>query len=379
MSFKGGIVMDSLWHHPQVLIGFLIMIFICFVIPGGLTIWNIINCFVKKPGREKVVSTVTVILGGLFYLILLEVMNVRGEWYEPIYPDELHNFISMDYFPALFFPWVIGTVGYFLLLYVRADRLPPLFSVFLIANLILLNVIQIAVAVQLYKNACKDWIGMLFYVYHFNILLLSTRVIVKHMKEQVAYYKTREHEMNDHPKIKWLYFKASKLSGYAFPLLLMLFFIVALLEIFFVLAGQGLDAPVKAFTNTADWTFSKQIPPPPLEYEGHYLCTVAAGGHGKVVKPIRLGRRRGAVIVVNRQLCIANAFEELIAEKFPALHRRIRHFYDTYGYPVSRHITNPGRADAVYVFMKPLEWFFLMVLYLADKRPEARINRQYKM
>ena len=220
---------------------------------------------------------------------------------------------------------------------------------------------------------------MLFYVYHFNILLLSTRVIVKHMKEQVAYYKTREHEMSDHPKIKWLYFKASKLSGYAFPLLLMLFFIVALLEIFFVLAGQGLDAPVKAFTNTADWTFSKQIPPPPLEYEGHYLCTVAAGGHGKVVKPIRLGRRRGAVIVVNRQLCIANAFEELIAEKFPALHRRIRHFYDTYGYPVSRHITNPGRADAVYVFMKPLEWFFLMVLYLADKRPEARINRQYKM
>ena len=370
--------MELFWEHPQIIFGYLIMFLIVFGIPGGLTLWNIINCFVKNPKFEKAVSTITVIVGGFFYLILLAIFNVRGEWYEPIYPDELHSPISSEYFPALFFPLLIGFAGYIVLLYFRADRLSPLFSVFLIANLILLNIIQIAVAVQLFKNANRN-IGLLFYVYHFNILLLSARVIVKHMKDQVAYYKTREDQMSGHSKFKWLYFKAVKLSSYAFPLLLMLFFIVALLEIFFVLAGQGLDAPVKAFTDTADWTFSKQIPPPPLEYEGHYLCTVAAGGHEKVVKPIRLGRRRGAVIVVNRQLCIANAFEELIQEKFPGLHRRIRHFYDTYGYPVSKHIKNPGSADAVYILMKPLEWFFLMVLYLADLRPEVRINRQYKM
>ncbi|MBO6193359.1 MAG: hypothetical protein J6O00_04175 [Clostridiales bacterium] len=221
---------------------------------------------------------------------------------------------------------MIGTVGYFVLLFTKADRIPPLVLVYLIANMILLNVIQIALAVQLYKVVRTDWIGYLFYVYHFNVLLLS-----------------------------------------------------ALLEVFFVLAGQGLDAPVKAFTDTADWTFSQQIPPPPLEYEGHYLCTVAAGGHGKVVKPIRLGRRRGAVIVVNRQLCVANAFEEAVAERFPALHRKIRHAYDTYGYPLSNLITTRGRADAVYILMKPLEWVFLLYLYLIDARPEERISRQYKM
>jgi len=31
----------------------------------------------------------------------------------------------------------------------------------------------------------------------------------------------------------------------------------------------------------------------------------------------------------------------------------------------------------VYVAMKPLEWFFLLVLYTVDARPENRIHVQY--
>ena len=128
---------------------------------------------------------------------------------------------------------------------------------------------------------------------------------------------------------------------------------------------------------SADWTFSKQTPPPPSDYEGHYLCTVAAGGHKKVVKPLRFGSRRGATIIVNRQLCIANAFEEVIQIKFPSFHRMVRHIYDTYGYPLSKLIINPLRADVVYIIMKPLEWIFLLFLYLVDVRPEQRIRNQY--
>lgn len=63
----------------------------------------------------------------------------------------------------------------------------------------------------------------------------------------------------------------------------------------------------------------------------HYLCTVAAGGHGKTVKPLRLGTRRNETIVVNRQLGVANAFEELIQERTPGLHRKIRGAYDRNG------------------------------------------------
>ena len=95
------------------------------------------------------------------------------------------------------------------------------------------------------------------------------------------------------------------------------------------------------------------------------------------MKPLRYGVRRGERIVVNRQLLIANAFEDLIHERCPRLHRRVRSFYDRHGYPISRHITTKLRADIVYILMKPLELIFITVLYLFDTEPENRIAVQY--
>ena len=83
------------------------------------------------------------------------------------------------------------------------------------------------------------------------------------------------------------------------------------------------------------------------------------------------------MIVVNRQLAVANAFEELIQEQLPRLHQQVRCFYDTHGYPLSQKITTPFRADLVYLLMKPLEWLFVIILYLFDPVPECRIARQY--
>ena len=34
-------------------------------------------------------------------------------------------------------------------------------------------------------------------------------------------------------------------------------------------------------------------------------------------------------------------------------------------------------ADVVYIAMKPLEIFFLLILYSFDKKPEDRIAKQY--
>ena len=100
-------------------------------------------------------------------------------------------------------------------------------------------------------------------------------------------------------------------------------------------------------------------------------------GHKELVKPLRMGIRHGNKIVVNRQLCIANAFEQLLEERTPRFHRALRSFYDTYGYPISRHIHSPWSADMVYLIMKPFEWIFLALLYLFDPAPENRIARQY--
>ena len=151
----------------------------------------------------------------------------------------------------------------------------------------------------------------------------------------------------------------------------------AILICILMLFGQRPDEAIKAFLETSDWTLSQKISPPPVTYDAHYLCTVSLKGHKQIVKPTRMGIRRGEKIVVNRQLCIANAFEDLIKEKTPRFHHFIRYIYDKYGYPLSKHINTAVQADITYILMKPLEWIFLITLYLFDKKPENRINLQY--
>ena len=357
------------------IITMLILGILVFVIPGTLTVWNIYNCIAEKSKLEKVISTLTVFIGGVFYLGLFALNYEQGgEWYVQVNDMQYHNSISTEYSGII---WIVllGFVGYFILLYVRADRLPPLISAGSISFLILMNIIQIVFAIQISKNV--DGMDCVLYVYHVNILILSARAIHRHMKEEAEVFKDRISSNEEHKKTGFLVCKINSISQYSIFIFIMFFFLIALIEVIFVLLGQGLDAPIKAFTDTADWTFSKQIPPPPLEHEGHYLCTVAAGGHKRVVKRIRLGTRRNSTIIVNRQLSVANAFEELVQERAPRFHKKIRGIYDTYGYPLSRKITTPLRADFVYIMMKPLEWIFLVVLYLFDLRPEQRIARQY--
>ena len=100
-------------------------------------------------------------------------------------------------------------------------------------------------------------------------------------------------------------------------------------------------------------------------------------GHPFLVKPIRYGERHGHRVIVNRQLATANAFEDLLAERLPRFHRRIRAFYDAWGYPIARHIRRPWLADLVYLVMKPAEWLFILILYCFDVDPETRIAMQY--
>lgn len=137
-------------------------------------------------------------------------------------------------------------------------------------------------------------------------------------------------------------------------------------------------AGFEVFSNTCDYTFSQL----PIRFEQtncHYLCTVAARGHQQLVRPLRWGVRRGQPILVNRQLAIANAFEDLLTEQFPTLGRLARRTYDRLGLPVSRWIRTPLLADLIYVLMKPAEWLFYVYLLVADPEcPEKRLDRMYR-
>lgn len=158
-----------------------------------------------------------------------------------------------------------------------------------------------------------------------------------------------------------------------------LFPVLVILQLILVLFGQRPDSFIRVFLETSSFNYSNIPAPKPemVEGGGHYLCTVSAKGHKKLVKPIRAGIRGGLRIPVNRQLLIANAFENILEQYMPIFHKVIRNFYDRYGYPISRHINSKWSADVIYLLMKPLEWFFLVVLYTVDKKPENRIHMQY--
>lgn len=218
-----------------------------------------------------------------------------------------------------------------------------------------------------------------FAVFNAAIILLYLMVLVRNHRLFLARSEAhRGRNMLEHRC--WQLLHASPWAKY--PLLLLLCVpMLALVSGLLMLFGQKPDSFIRAFTDTYRHGLSQ------LDHEcagvvcgGHYLCTVAARGHAAVVHPERLGVRCGKTIICNRQLLVANAFEELVQQRFPHLHTVIRRNYDRVGEQVERHYHLLDRkwvSDLVHIAMKPLEWFFVLVLYTFDHHPERRIAVQY--
>ena len=82
---------------------------------------------------------------------------------------------------------------------------------------------------------------------------------------------------------------------------------------------------------------------------------------------------------MNRQLALANAFEDLLHERWPRFGKWARRVYDRVGWPLSRSIQSRWASDLVYLAMKPAEWIFYVALLLLDRAsPERRIERMYR-
>ena len=356
---------------------YVIGIIIAIIIPTAITIWNLSNLFGNKKRKLRLALILTIVIGLFDYFALYNLdFEPNGDYYTAVYPFQKHYAISSDYSLSFALPIILGFIGLIVLAFISAEKLTPIVAAASSVFVLIANVLGIFFAIQIFD---KDEIitDLFLYLFHFNMLVLSVTHINIAMKEQVSLLNDKTTVLRHKWMIK-LYPLINKISQMRMFFFLMIFPVAILLYILLIIFGQGPDGIVKAFTMTADWNFSKQIPPPPMYYDGHYLCTVAAGGHRRLVKPIRYGKRRGDTIIVNRQLCIANAFEELLQDRVPKFHKKVRNFYDTHGYPISKHITSPLRADIIYIIMKPLEWLFLLTLYLFDANPEQRISRQYE-
>lgn len=261
-----------------------------------------------------------------------------------------------------------------LAIWLKANRLPPLMLVLSMVFLIIGIVICVVVILQLSFNVGGNGVEILLFPLPISFLIISTLLLFRVFARQAEISTARIYQNKFLNYLNTKMAQSSLQPVYALVLLVPIFVIIVAILIVF---GQDYNSISKVFTETATWTFSQKTHPPALEHRGHYLCTVAVCGDPKVVKPLRLGKRHGTEIVVNRQLLIANAFEELIQESVPRLHKIIRNAYDKYGYPISKKITTSEKSNLVYRLMKPLEYLFLAVLYLCCSKPEEKINKQY--
>lgn len=334
-------------------------------------------------------NPVETMIGAVYLLSLLlfvgGLITHGNAYHQPIDPmDDLECYSPFASGYRLTLLWYFVTFHISLILvWINGNHLPPLTLslalVFLLIGIILNLVILLQVSVHAtetlmyYDGGLGKWFfipaplfGICIAAY---LLYTSVRTDLNASIDRT--YNNRLLQMLNR-------FLASRISN-PFWILLLLFPVVFIVTLILRLFGQDTNALVKLFTDTATWRLSQQIHPPILDHHGHYLCTVAASGNPAVVKPLRMGQRSGRLIIVNRQLLIANAFEEMIQDLSPKLHQIIRTNYDKYGYNLSRKINSSALSNITYVLMKPLEWAFLLCLYLFCLHPEQKINRQYPL
>lgn len=380
----------------------IIILLAVLLIPGPLfTILNIRNLILHREhtGKFEMMAFTT---GILYSIMLYGIWNPRG-WEESIILSDdmasLHDPFSRAHLPTILVLMAVGLLSYAYLKSKR-EKAAPLAAVLSMSGVYIGILVNLAVMIQLFGSAEESFTNfmpgdvLLMLLLPFNYLLLAGNLLIQVVKGQSRRLTERkeasgysEESLEVESGLDLEPYKSRFLNdcnriladsrNWALFALLFTLPLLCIIIIVLLLFGQRPDSAIRALTETSDWTLSTKVSPPPVVYDSHYLCTVAMQGHKELVKPQRMGIRRGEKIMVNRQLCVANAFEQLLEERTPRFHRALRNFYDTYGYPVSRHITTPFCADVIYLIMKPLEWLFVIVLYLFDEKPENRIARQY--
>lgn len=222
-------------------------------------------------------------------------------------------------------------------------------------------------------------IDPIFWCFNLQILILFSLALIEKNEKIISYMENRR--QNSPPfSFIWKILHLNLLKK--LPILTLLCLpLLCVFSLILLLFGQRPDSIISAFTQTYYQRFSQlDFLCENVQCGGHYLCSVAANGHTNIVKPIRFGERMGKPIICNRQLLVANAFEELIQEKTPRIHYQIRKNYNRIGHIIHRYYSIfriKYVSDIIYILMKPLEWLFVIVLYSFDRNPENRIEIQY--
>ena len=355
-----------------------------FVYPPVLTLSEVLF-LILIPGRTeyqkktRLVDITTIFLGAVYSYLYLEVgksVVFSADWPVTLANAAKHTPIYTGSVPTLLFMTLIGILGYLAVNFIPLHKMPPLLLVLGLAAMYLGTLLSIVWGVQI--SVIESPFDLYLLLLPFNCILITARTVIAKVREWKLFsYTFPPHKIDRVPVLAWADSLLQNSDSWPLAAFLLMWPLLGILIAALLLFGQSPDILIKAFTETSEWKLSQKVSPQNVYYDEHYLCTVAAGGHKKIVKPLRMGVRHGHKVVVNRQLCVANAFEQILEERTPRFHKAVRRFYDTYGFPVARLIKSRYIADMIYYLMKPLEWIFVSFLYLTDPRPEDRIALQY--
>lgn len=303
-------------------------------------------------------------------------------YYERIDPiDFTYEAFAQKYILGIFlfyFAFLFSAIA----IWLKNSKIPPLFSVLCHSFLFIQFIISLFCIYQIifrnldefpYSTDASLEMSFGYLIFILNIII-SIILFIKTIRTEVKFSKNRRF---NNKFLNNLNLFLSKSYNYYPAIIILAFPLYLVVSLILVLFGQDFNSMTKVFTETTNWALSQKEHPPYLDHNGHYLCTVAACGTPKLVKPLFVGERHHNKIIVNRQLQIANAFEEIIQVKFPKIHKVIRNFYDKYGYNLSKKITGKFWSDFTYILMKPLELLFLVFIYMTETEPEKMIKKQY--
>ena len=96
-----------------------------------------------------------------------------------------------------------------------------------------------------------------------------------------------------------------------------------------------------------------------------FVVTAAARGHRRIVGPFFPAIRRGALRTVNEQLLTFWRFETVWQACSPRTHLAFRSIYNRIGPVIAKRICSPWLADAVYLTLKPVEFFCRVLINIA--------------
>lgn len=357
----------------------LLIITIGFLVLLSRALVKLTNPTLSKPRKSIDSALLFMSLAGHLGILLSQSLFPHFDYHVQLDPFEAqYTPISFKHVPSFIVFYALNLIASFFV-WTRGKQLPPLTFTLAICSMIYWTIICIPWTIQFFNhsdpqenyNPASGWIFMLAPI---SFILFNTSVFISLIKNPDS---NRVHHQYQNKFLNYLNNKLIASQKTSTWILIFFFPFLLLILCILMLFGQYPDSLIKVFTDTTTWTLSQKSHPPFLDHQGHYLCTVAACGSPQIVKPQRIGLRHGHPIIVNRQLSIANAFENLIETQFPKVHRIIRRNYDKYGYPLSKKITTRFGANLTYLLMKPLEWFFLVFIYLFSPKPEELIHKQY--